>query len=147
MVEAIRKAEPCVVGIHRDDNPKTSGTGIIIDKSGLIVTNHHVIDTAKTVYVRLRDDSKVPGEILLDRPESDLAFIRIRPDKDLPAIPPRKEKDLLVGETVIAIGHPYGYTDTVSAGIVSALNRQIDMPRGVVLRKLIQTNATINPGN
>jgi len=65
----------------------------------------------------------------------------------LPATPLKKDSDIILGETVIAIGHPYGYTDTVSAGIVSSLDREIDLPTGGKLQKLIQTNAAINPGN
>jgi serine protease Do len=147
MVEAIRKAEPCVVGIFLPGGKTVSGTGMIIDKRGLIVTNHHVVGKAQNVIVRLRDGTKLDGAVVLDRPNYDLAFVRVRADKDLPATPTKQDSDILLGETVIAIGHPYGYTDTVSAGIVSSLNREIDLPTGGKLKKLIQTNAAINPGN
>jgi serine protease Do len=147
MVEAIRKSEPTVVGIFLPNGKTVNGTGVIIDKRGLIVTNHHVVDKAKSVTVRFRDGAKVDGQVVLDRPEFDLAFIRVRMDKDLPVAPLKKDSDILLGETVIAIGHPYGYTDTVSAGIVSSLDREIALPTGGKLTKLIQTNAAINPGN
>ncbi len=147
MVEAIRKVEPSVVGIFLPNGKKVNGTGIIIDKRGLIVTNHHVVGNSQTVKVRLRDGSEVQGQVVLDRPNKDLAFVRIRVDKDLPAVPPMSEPDIILGETVIAIGHPLGYENTVSAGIVSSLNREISLPSGVKLTKLIQTNADINPGN
>jgi len=147
MVEAIRKAEPCVVGIFLPAGKTVSGTGVIIDKRGLIVTNHHVVGKSKSVVVRLRDGTKIDGEVILDRPEFDLAFVKVRADKDLPAVPTKQDSDIILGETVIAIGHPYGYTDTVSAGIVSSLDREIDLPTGGKLKKLIQTNAAINPGN
>jgi serine protease Do len=147
MVEAIRKAEPCVVGVHPEKDKNVVGTGVVIHKGGLIVTNHHVVGKATTVFVSLHGGVKLQGQVVLDRPEFDLAFIRVRHDKDLPASPPKKESDIILGETVIAIGHPLGYTDTVSAGIVSALNREIELPTGVTLKKLIQTNANVNPGN
>jgi len=147
MVEAIRKAEPCVVGIFLPGGKSVSGTGVIIDKRGLIVTNHHVVGKAPKVIVRLRDGTKLDGDVVLDRPNLDLAFVRVYVEKDLPATPRKMDGDILLGETVIAIGHPYGYTDTVSAGIVSSLNREIDLPTGGKLMKLIQTNAAINPGN
>jgi serine protease Do len=147
MVEAIRKAEPCVVGVHPDKERKVIGTGVIIHKSGLIVTNHHVVGTATTVIVKLHGGFEVEGQVVVDRPGLDLAFIRIRVNQELKATPPKKESDIILGETVIAIGHPLGYTDTVSAGIVSALNREIQLPTGAKLKKLIQTNADINPGN
>jgi serine protease Do len=150
MVEAIRKAEPTVVGIFLPNHEKVNGTGIIIDKRGLIVTNHHVVGKSAVVIVRLRDGTKHEGEVLLDRPDRDLAFVRIQVGKDLPAIPPKEAKnadDILLGEQVIAIGNPYGYTDTVSSGIVSAFDREIELPTGGSLKKLIQTNAAINPGN
>ena len=147
MVKAIQKAEPAVVGIFFVGKDKVNGTGIIIDKRGIIVTNSHVVEKAKQVVVRLHDGPKVNGDVILVRPDVDLAFVRINVPKDLPAVPPKEDNKLLRGETVIAIGHPYGYEDTVSAGIVSALGRQIEEPNGVKLINLIQTNADINPGN
>jgi serine protease Do len=147
LVEAVRKAEPSVVGIYLARDKPVRGTGFIIDKSGLIVTNHHVVGGATKVVVALHDGTKVDGEVVLDQADHDLAFIRVQVDKELRATPPRKEQDLILGETVIAIGHPLGYTDTVSSGIVSSLNRDIDLPTGVTLKKLLQTNASINPGN
>jgi serine protease Do len=147
MVRAIQKAEPAVVGIFFVGKEKVNGTGIIIDKRGIIVTNSHVVEKAKQVVVHLRDGPKVNGDVILVRPDVDLAFVRINVPKDLPAVPPKEDNVLLRGETVIAIGHPYGYEDTVSAGIVSALGRQIEEPNGVKLTNLIQTNADINPGN
>jgi serine protease Do len=150
MVKAIQKAEPSVVGIFFVGKEKVNGTGIIIDKRGIIVTNSHVVEKARQVVVHLHDGPKVNGDVILVRPDVDLAFVRINVPNDLPAVPPKehnKDNKLLRGETVIAIGHPYGYEDTVSAGIVSALGRQIEEPNGVKLINLIQTNADINPGN
>ncbi len=77
----------------------------------------------------------------------DLAVVRVNAGKALPALNLASTDDLEVGETVIALGHPYGYTDTVSTGIVSALGREITMPSGDTITGLIQTDASINPGN
>jgi serine protease Do len=147
MVKAIQKAEPSVVGIFFVGADKVNGTGIIIDKRGIIVTNSHVVGKAQKVVVRLHDGPKVDGDVILVRKDCDLAFVRVNVRKDLPAVPPKEDNKLLRGETVIAIGHPYGYEDTVSAGIVSALGRVIEVPDGGKLTNLIQTNADINPGN
>jgi serine protease Do len=147
LVEAVRKAEPSVVGIFLTRDGKVRGTGMIIHKSGLIVTNHHVVGNATSVVVALHDGTKVDGEVILNKAEQDLAFIQMRGDKEFKASPPRKEADIILGETVIAIGHPLGYVDTVSSGIVSSLSREIDLPSGYTLKKLLQTNASINPGN
>jgi serine protease Do len=147
MVKTISKAEPSVVGIFFPKAEKVNGTGAIIDKRGLIVTNHHVVGKLATVVVRLHDGTKVPGEVILNRPDRDLAFVRIKTDKELTPIKVKEDDDILVGETVIAIGNPYGYTDSVSAGIISSRNREIEEPGGVKLTKLLQTTAAINPGN
>lgn len=147
IVQAVKKAEPCVVGVYLPKGESVNGTGVIIDSRGLVVTNHHVVGKSQRVRVRLNDGSFLDGLVVLDDPAVDLAFVRIYPDKALPALELKKTDDILLGETTIAIGHPYGYTDTITTGIVSSLDRQIDLPTGVKLRKLIQTSAAINPGN
>jgi serine protease Do len=147
MVECIRKAEPSVVGIFLPKGEKVNGTGAIIDKRGIIVTNHHVVGKSPNVVVRLRDGTMLPVEVMLNRPDRDLAFVRVKADKELIPMKVMENDDILLGETVIAIGHPYGYTDTVSAGIISSLSREIDLPTGGKLTKLLQTTAAINPGN
>jgi serine protease Do len=147
MVETIRKAEPSVVGIFLLNRDTVNGTGAIIDKRGIIITNHHVVGKSTAVVVRLRDGTKVPGEVILNRPDRDLAFVRINMDKELVPVTVKTDDDILLGETVIAIGHPYGYIDTVSAGIISSLHREIEIPGGGKLSKLLQTTADINPGN
>jgi serine protease Do len=147
MVQTIRKAKPSVVGIFFPGAEKVNGTGAIIDKRGLIVTNHHVVGKLQEVVVRLDDGTKLKGEVILNRPDRDLAFIRITTDKELVPVKLKEDNDILLGETVIAIGHPLGYTDTISAGIISSFDREIEEPTGAKLKKLIQTTAAINPGN
>jgi serine protease Do len=123
------------------------GTGVIIDERGYVVTNQHVIEHASNIAVHLADETELPGQITAESAPHDLAVVRIRTDIKLQVLPLGPASDLMVGETVIAVGHPFGYTNTVSTGIISALGREITMPGGEVLRGLIQTNASINPGN
>jgi serine protease Do len=153
IVEAVQKTKASVVTIKvtrsrgHSSRSDITGTGIIIDERGFIVTNRHVVGSSATVTVRLADGSELPGRVLLRDPSCDLAVLRVEAEEKLKALPLAPASDLMVGETVIAVGHPYGYVNTVSTGIISALGRQITMPTGEVLTGLIQTDASINPGN
>ncbi len=150
IVEAVKKTKDCVVTIKvaRPNAAKdTVGTGVIVDARGLIVTNRHVVGVSRNVRVRLNSGAEHPAEVVWSDPTYDLAVLRIRSGQRLPYLKIGTADDLMVGETVIAVGHPFGYTNTVSTGIVSALNREITMPSGDTLTGLIQTNASINPGN
>jgi serine protease Do len=150
-VKAVRKVKPSVVAIRVPGssvpNKGPSGTGVIIDERGYIITNRHVVAAADTVIVRFVDDSELQASVVLMDANTDLAILKVRSDKKLPALPLAPAGDLEVGEDVIAIGHPYGYSYTVSKGIISALGRKIELPNGVMLKGLIQTSAPINPGN
>jgi serine protease Do len=150
-VEAVQKARTSVVTViipkTQYQTRDTTGTGVIIDERGYIVTNRHVVAGRQTVGVRLYDGRQFNGEVILSSPSHDLAIVRISTGFALKAMRLAPVSDLMVGETVIAIGHPYGYTNTVSVGIISALGRTITMPTGEVLSGLIQTDAAINPGN
>jgi serine protease Do len=124
------------------------GTGVIVDEGGLIITNRHVVAASNRVTVVLHDNTtQISGEVIHMDASTDLALVRIKTSKKLQALKPAPVGDLMPGETVIAIGHPYGYTNTVSTGIISALGREIQMPTGDTLTGLIQTSAPINPGN
>jgi serine protease Do len=149
VVEAVQKTKASIVTIQvpRQDAKDLTGSGVIIDERGFIVTNHHVVGSRRQVNVRLHDGTVLSGNVLVVEPSWDLAIVRIEVGKRLPALGLTSVADLMVGETVIALGHPYGYTDTVSTGIVSALDREITMPTGNTISGLIQTNAAINPGN
>ncbi len=125
----------------------TVGTGVIIDERGYIVTNRHVIGASHDIRIRLHNGTELAAELVWGEAAQDLAVLRIRPPGRLQALALAPVGDLMVGETVIAVGHPFGYTDTVSTGIVSALEREITMPSGATLTGLIQTSAGINPGN
>ncbi|UCH79664.1 MAG: DegQ family serine endoprotease [Nitrospiraceae bacterium] len=120
------------------------GSGVIVDKDGYILTNNHVIKDADEIVVKLSDKREFKGKIIGTDPKTDLAVIRID-DVDLPVINIGNSDDLKVGETVIAIGNPYGLSQTVTSGIVSATGRA---NVGIAdYEDFIQTDAPINPGN
>jgi serine protease Do len=150
ITEAVRKTKPGVVCIRspRPGGGKDMvGGGVIIDERGIIITNRHVVGARSTVTVCLHDGTKLAGDVVIGDPACDLAIVRIDAGHSLNAVPLAPVKDLMVGETVIAIGHPLGYTNTVTAGIISALNRKIELPTCDVLDGLIQVSAPINEGN
>ena len=124
------------------------GSGVIYRPDGYIVTNNHVIEDASEVSVTLASGSRLPAEVVGTDRLNDLAVLRIDAT-DLPAIGIRPESDpLLVGETVVAIGSPFGLDASVTAGIVSALNRDLPVPdSNDRIPAVIQTDAAINPGN
>ncbi|MGI6603885.1 MAG: PDZ domain-containing protein [Firmicutes bacterium] len=124
------------------------GSGIIFDPSGYILTNDHVVGGASHIVVTLADGRQVSGEVVGTDPTTDLAVVKIAATNLVPAILGRSD-NLRVGELAVAIGNPLGleFQRTVTAGIVSALNRTIETDDGKVLENLIQTDAPINPGN
>jgi len=120
------------------------GSGFIIDKSGLIVTNNHVVEGADKITVILKDESQYEAKIVGLDPVTDIALIKVEPKKDLPVVRLGSSDDLKVGEWVVAIGAPFGLEYTVTAGIVSAKGRVIGSGP---YDDFIQTDASINPGN
>jgi serine protease Do len=152
IVEAVKKTRNGIVTIkvarpgeggHKD----VVGTGVIVDERGYVITNCHVVSGAERVTVQLADGTRVEGRVHTEDRRHDLAILKLTTGKKLQALGFAPGSDLLVGETVIAVGHPFGFTNTVSTGIISALGREITMPDGETLTNLIQTNASINPGN
>ncbi|MBM3994467.1 MAG: PDZ domain-containing protein [Planctomycetes bacterium] len=123
------------------------GTGIVIDPRGYIVTNQHVVDDVTALRIRLADGATHNAVIVARHPELDLALIKIDPTNALPVMPIGTANDLMVGETVIALGNAYGYEHTVSVGIVSAIKRDVSLNESMSYKSLIQTDASINPGN
>ncbi len=119
------------------------GTGVIIDKSGIILTNNHVVEGADTVTVHFSDGREFKATEVKTDPHSDLAVVRIKADGDLPAAHLGNSDDLEIGDWVIAIGNPFEQEKTVTAGIISGKSRSLGMGRGGYL----QTDAAINPGN
>lgn len=152
IVEAVQKTRASIVSVKVEKKgswgrKEIGGSGVLVDERGFVVTNRHVIAGADRVAVHLHDGTELAATILVEDARHDLAVLRLATTRRLPALPFAPSNDIMVGETVIAIGHPYGYTNTVSNGIVSALGREVTMPSGEVLRDLIQVTASINPGN
>ena len=114
---------------------------------GYILTNHHVVDKVQGIVVQLFDGTTYPARVLQFDPVMDLAILKVDADHSLAAIKIGTSSDLMVGETVITIGNAFGYENTVSVGIVSALHRDVTLSDEQVYRNLIQTDACINPGN
>ncbi|REJ69022.1 MAG: PDZ domain-containing protein [Planctomycetota bacterium] len=124
------------------------GTGVVIDPRGYIITNHHVVDGVANVQVTLANGEKYRARLLAHDPRTDLALIKIAPrEKKLPVIRLGTSSDLMPGEPVIAVGNAYGYENTVTRGIISALHRRVQVSDQQEYDNLIQTDASINPGN
>ena len=128
--------------------PSGTGTGFVWDDRGNIVTNFHVIQDAARAEVTLADGSTWEARLVGYAREKDLAVLQIdAPRSRLQSIRIGTSSDLKVGQSVLAIGNPFGFDQTLTTGIVSALGREIDSTDGVPIRDVIQTDAAINPGN
>lgn len=125
-----------------------SGSGFVWDDEGHIVTNYHVIKGADFAQVTLADRSVWQAKLIGVAPEKDLAVLRIEaPSAKLTPLPSGSSENLRVGQSVFAIGNPFGLDQTLTTGIVSAIGREIEGVSGVPIRDVIQTDAAINPGN
>ena len=134
-------------GFERRYKRSSLGSGVIIDgKRGFILTNQHVILQSKTITVGLKDGREFKAQIVGADPDSDLAVLRISSPKTLPDITMGDSSNLMIGETVIAIGNPFGFSNTVTTGVISAINRSV-RTEDAVYHDFIQTDASINPGN
>jgi S1-C subfamily serine protease len=128
--------------------PQGTGSGFVWDTRGHIVTNYHVIEGGNTFVVALADQSEWEAEVIGVAPDKDLAVLKI----DVPAdrlLPMElgNSSGLMVGQTVMAVGNPFGLDHSLSVGVVSALGRELSSPGGRTIRGVIQTDAAINPGN
>ena len=157
-IRVYRSASPAVVNITTIAmaydfflNPvanEGTGSGAIIDRSGHILTNFHVIDGARRLEVTLADGSKWPARPVGADPSNDLAVVKIdAPVEKLTVIPLGDSSKLLVGQKVLVIGNPFGLDRTLTVGIVSSVGRSIRADNGRLIRGIIQTDAAINPGN
>jgi serine protease Do len=134
-------------GNNHSEKRTSLGSGVIIDgRRGLILTNAHVVEKTATIHVSLKDEREFEAQIVGIDPESDLALLRIETQKQLPSVDMGDSSDIMIGETVIAIGNPFGFSHTVTTGVVSALNRDIKSDQRI-FRDFIQIDASINPGN
>jgi Do/DeqQ family serine protease len=136
------------IGAPRDRIVGSLGSGVIVSPDGVIVTNNHVVEGGQEITVSLYDRREFPAKILLADPRTDLAVLKIQlpASEKLPALAINDTGDLQVGDLVLAIGDPFGVGQTVTNGIISALNRTAD-PTGDAASSYIQTDAAINPGN
>ena len=123
------------------------GTGVVIDSRGYILTNYHVVQGVRKIQVTTSDRTKTVGRLIAHDPETDLALLKIDIDQQLPVIPIGTSSDLMLAETVAAVGNAYGYEHTVTVGIISQLGRTVQVNDDQVYRNLIQTDTPINPGN
>jgi S1-C subfamily serine protease len=127
--------------------PSGSGSGFVWDAQGHIVTNYHVIRDAYHAKVTLADKTSWDAEIVGTEPRKDLAVLKIKPTSSLRPLPIASSYNLKVGQSVFAIGNPFGLDQTLTTGIISALGREINSVIGVPIRDVIQIDAAINPGN
>lgn len=125
-----------------------TGSGFIIDRRGIVVTNHHVIAGAQRLVLTLYDGSRYPAIVVGSDPEMDLAVLRFDPlGRRLPVINTGDSSRLQVGHRLFALGNPFGLEGTLTSGVVSALNRPVQLESGFIIRDLIQHDAAINPGS
>jgi S1-C subfamily serine protease len=148
--EVVARVRPSVVQINvLTQNGGGLGSGVIIDRRGYIITNNHVVEGARQIEVVLFNGQSLPGQIVGAAPADDLAVVKVDPTKaNLTVATLGDSSQLKVGQGVLAIGNPLGITQTVTYGIVSALDRNVATDtKGSVLPGTIQTDAAINPGN
>jgi serine protease Do len=132
----------------RKRTTQSLGSGVIFDRQGHVLTNEHVIARADRVRVMIADGREFDAELVGADPNNDLAVLRILTDEELPFSPPGTSSDLMVGEPVIAIGNPFGFSNSVTTGVISATNRSVNAQgTNFTFHGLLQTDASINPGN
>ncbi len=163
-IESFDQAAPSVVGVttsrlverrinfvstRRESVPQGAGTGFVWDQQGHIITNFHVLENGHSFVVKFHGMAKsVQAAVIGFAPEYDLAVLKVDvPAKFLVPIPVGSSDDLRVGQSVIAIGSPFGLDHTLTTGVVSALGRQLRSTQDRVIEDVIQTDAAINPGN
>ena len=160
VTSAVERAGPAVVRIDaggetaRPDqspadrqSPSGSGSGFLITPDGLVITNSHVVNGARAVRVTLPDGLVGRGDVIGDDPSTDLAVVRVSSDERLPCVALADSNALRPGQVAIAIGNPYGFNYSVTTGVVSAVGRSLRARNGRLMDDVIQTDASLNPGN
>jgi S1-C subfamily serine protease len=151
VTDVAERASPSVVSIHvgRSAEPRRvlagSGSGFAFTPDGLILTNSHVVHRARAIEVQTLAGERLQADLIGDDEHTDTALIRV--SATLPALPIGSSKELRVGQLAIAIGNPFGFDCTVTAGVVSALGRSLRAGSGRLIDDVIQTDAALNPGN
>ncbi len=135
---------------QQQEQVKGQGSGVFIDQEGYILTNNHVVVGADQIIVLWTDrdgkENELTGKVLGRDPVTDLAVVKVEAEN--PPVAPLGDSDTIqVGDTAIAIGNPYGFSSSVTVGVISAMNRDLPLKEGIELLDLIQTDAAINPGN
>jgi S1-C subfamily serine protease len=152
VAQVIKKSKPGVVAIYRTDRrtgqERDGGTGVLVDRRGYIVTVSHVVNGRAAVPFSFADGTRGQADVVLDIPECEIAVLKIRGGgrSEFPCVTLAKSAPE-VGDAVVAIGHPFGFKYTVSAGVVSALGGEITLPSGFTIKDVVQTDAAINDGN
>jgi S1-C subfamily serine protease len=157
VIGAVEKISPSVVNVEvhqiagrtRSGEPRErrgGGSGFVFTPDGLILTNSHVVHDATRIEITLSDGRRVPAQTIGDEPATDLAVIRIDAG-GLQAVELGDSQQLRPGQMAIAIGNPYGFQSTVTAGVISALGRSLRSYSGRLIEDVIQTDAALNPGN
>src|SRR5439155_22171719 len=159
-IEVFRRAQASVVfitsvALRRDifsfdvqQIPQGTGSGFVWDRQGHVVTNFHVIQDGNAFAVTLADQSDWEAKVVGIAPEKDLAVLRIKAPQDkVVPLTPGVSRTILVGQTVLALGNPFGLDHSLTVGVVSALGRELQSPSGRTIHDVIQTDAAINPGN
>jgi S1-C subfamily serine protease len=136
-----------VFGLPQQQQSTATGSGFLIDDDGHILTNAHVVEGAKNVEVQLGNGDPQSAEIVGTDPSTDVALLKVDNTDGVSPLPLGESDEVHVGDPVVAIGNPFGLDRTVTSGIVSALQRQIQAPNGFSISDVIQTDAPINPGN
>ncbi len=163
IVEVVKNVGPGIVKIKtvrerimydffarkREEEVEGEGSGVIFNKDGYILTNNHVVEGANNIKVILpKNNQEYKGKVIGRDPITDLAVVKIEvKNKNLPVLKLGNSSNLAVGQFAIAIGNPYGFSNTVTTGVISALGRNLPVQEGIELTDMIQTDAAINPGN
>ena len=149
------RAGPAVVAIAVSDRrdtrgrrlPSGGGSGFLFTPDGLILSNAHVVQGARSIEVMTTAGHTLAADLLGEDPHTDLALLRVPAPQPLPALPLGSARGIRVGQLVVAIGNPFGFESTVTAGVVSALGRSLRAVSGRLIEDVIQTDAALNPGN
>jgi S1-C subfamily serine protease len=143
VIGAVETVGPAVVNVHRGD--AGAGSGVIFTPDGLVLTNHHVVQGAPRVEVILPDGRTMRADVIGQDAATDLAVLRV--DATVPWAKFGDSRGLRVGQVAIAIGNPYGFQHSVTSGVISALGRSLRSQSGRLIDDVIQTDASLNPGN